>query len=492
MLNLINLKKLANSKLLATSLLSASLMGLLTTTTPASETPLEANGTISPSSFTKEDRVAKKIELEGTVTLDLSHLVETIVVPGELAKPQKLDILFLADNTASMQAPIANVRNNAQELLTLLNDTYGPDGEGYGPGGGDMQVGVAYYRADPSEYGCPGGVTCTKKWDKISWYWKKKNGVWKKRYKYYVRTINLSGEILRTQTKYSWDGTKDNYEEDFLRTKGQVEHRAYKLLEEVNGGDISDAVSAINQWEHKSEGDNFLWPEGNFFALHQAATNGAVTNSGYSTGKNTGWREDSDKKIIVMFGDAESVTRAIGLTETINALNDNDITVIAINVQDNGTPTEYQFNSDEQFYSPNPNAVTITSATNGEYANAYSNAIANSMVTLIGTAAMVDTSTTTEVYPEVNISFATVPDPLLPLGTFVDDKCTDPLGCVKYECIDPLGCDQVSHDESRRFKMTFQGNIPEDFVFDTVAVDASGNNITGAVSNNDINLLTID
>ena len=508
MLNLINVKKLKKSKFFASSLISVSFIGLLTSTTPASEPTPEASATIEPSSFTKEERVAQTVELERTVTLDLSELSQTIETPGESVIPEKLDVLFLADNTYTMQAPINDVIANASELLTTLNNTYGA------AAGGDMQVGVAFYRGDPTEYGNPGeifklsekpnkpdgssytlGVGAVPETYNIDYTFVESyyNSWGRLRYKYKKSITNSTGELISEEIIISRNYYTNSQLAGFSGSfsGAPVEHQAYQLLEAVDGGTIADAEAAISQWYSQAESDNNQYPEGNFFALHQAATSGAEI-SGYSTGYDTNWRADSDKRIIIIFGDAEAITSAVSLTETINALSNNNITVVAINVQDNGTPTWAEFNSDQQFYSTDENTTTITSATNGTYANSYSNEIASTMLNLIGTVAMVDTSTTTTVYPKVDINFSTIEDPLVPLATFVDDQCSDPVGCVKYECIDDLGCDQVSHDESRKFKMIFQGNIPEDYIFDTVAVDGSGNNITGAISNNDITIHSID
>ena len=448
------------------------------------ETTAESSGTIYPSSFIKDTAVAEIVELERTVTLDLSALA----TPSETAAPSKLDVLFIADNSGTMTNPINDVITEALGLLTTLDSTYQ-----------ELQVGVAFYRGDPEEYGNPGDVfevdpdgihsrliatgvaetytrTYTRTGDCGDNGWKTQ----------YLRTVtNASGEIVSEREICRENSQLNGHSVSW--SEAPEEHKAYQLLEPVNGGTIDDAMLAIQAWESHYESENNGYPEGNFFALHQAATSGDAV-SGYSTGYDTQWREDADKKIIVLFGDAKSITSTIGLTETINALNANNITVVAIGVQDSATPAGHLFNVSEQFYSSDENTTTITRATGGIYADANGTAMTETMLNLIGTTAVVTTYTT----PTIDINFSTVQDPLLPLGNFVNDTCTDPNGCVKYECIDPAGCLQVGHGESRLFKMTFQGNIPEDYIFNTVVVDGSGNNIDGAVSNNDLTIYGVD
>ena len=442
------------------------------------ETTTEPSGTITPSSFTQDTTLNKLVELERTVTLDLSALA----TPSGTAAPSKLDVLFLADTTGTMTSALTNVKANAQQLLTDLAATYT-----------DLKVGVAFYRGDPSVYG-----ESYRPW----WY----SG---------PTTYGQPGDVFAldsnpTPSTLGYGVSPENY----TNTGVPIEHQAYQLIKPVNDGDIdndgdtdiADASAAINLfWNSRLECDlsesdeNCEYPEGNFFALHQAATSGAPTNSEFATGYDTKWRDNAEMKLIVLFGDAESATRTIGLTETVNALNANNIKVVSIYVDRMEGDTDHTaynkpenaFNANEQFYSTDPNTTTITSATGGFYAEAYHDQMASTIADLIGTYAVVTTYTT----PTINIDFSTVQDPNLPLGNFDDDNftCTDPNGCIKYECIDEAGCEQVGHEEDRLFKIIFKGNIPEDYIFDTVVVDDdSGNTINGAVLNNDITIYGVD
>jgi hypothetical protein len=156
--------------------------------------PLSFAGSLSPSTYSNNIQVGQTVSVNRTVTLD----------PDTVGK---LDILFLADNTGSMGSAIANVKANAQSLLQGLSNTYS-----------DIQIGVAKYGSDPSEFNS-------------------------------------------SYAKYS-------------RSRA-----AYKLLEPVNGGTIQNSVAAINLWTASNGGD---WPEANFFALHQAATSGDSINGFYT------------------------------------------------------------------------------------------------------------------------------------------------------------------------------------------------------------------
>ncbi|MGK7894195.1 MAG: vWA domain-containing protein [Xenococcus sp. (in: cyanobacteria)] len=595
MLDFINFRKITKRKLIATSLLSASLVGLLATSAPADETALEVSGEVTPSSFTKDTRVANPVELERTVILDLKALA-TETETGNYIKPEKLDVLFLADNTGSMGAAIANVKAHATDLLEKLEAEYN-----------DVEFGVAYYRRDPREWGSRAysrkigqttetievtvqdtkkvvvdTVACTKTWKFNRVDPNRSN----KPYQYRLRTTDKSGKKLRDQWPWSNNGDLDGKTESctfnitkkvpvgeprtVTKTKKKNiyertprEYLSYKLLEAVDGGDKNDAVKAINKWKAIDTGD---WPEAGFFGLHQAATNGAPTpeypsNPGdskyanypgadvYSTGYNymlqgtsesydpadynenynTKWREDADMKLIVMFGDAQSHTKTITQADTIKALQDNGITVIMINVDtitgDPAKETELGLTVAADGLNGDDQASSIVAATNGKYSEVdndvlvellngppidYSNEYCSNLEELdlvctilgsVGDAAVVPEVVTT--YPKVNIDFNTNSfNPIdsktaeamsLSIGPFSENgQCIGYDTCVKYECTDPLGCDQVGHEEVRKFKMTFQGQLPAEYNFDTVVVDGSGKNINGTISTNAITIHNID
>lgn len=464
----------------------------------SNEATSETSGTVGPSSFSQDARVNQTVELERTVTLDLQALAKEEPT-GNYIKPEKLDVLFLADNTGSMGAAIANVKAHATDLLDKLEAEYT-----------DVEFGVAYYRRDPREWSSraydrkTGQTTetievtvqdtekvvvetlaCTKTWKFHRVDPNRSN----KPYNYRVRTTDQSGKKLRDQWSWSNDGdlhgktesctfniteeipvgeprteTKTKKKNIYERTPR--EFLSYKLLEAVDGGDKDDAVKAINRWKAIDKGD---WPEAGFFALHQAATNGAPTpeyssNPGdsknpnypgadvYSTGYNyllqgtaenynpadynekynTKWREDADMKLIVMFGDAQSHTNTITQADTIKALQDNGITVIMINVDTitgDDARESIGLNVAADGLDGDGQASGIVAATSGKYSEVdndvlvslldsdidYSDGYCSSLAELdlvctilssVGDAAVVPEVITT--YPKVDIDFKTI------------------------------------------------------------------------------------
>ena len=83
------------------------------------------------------------------------------------------------------------------------------------------------------------------------------------------------------------------------------------------------------------------WPEANFFALQQLATEGEITDrkgtsdKGFASGYKVGWREDAGR-VVVWFGDAPSHNTTVDRGEATRALLDNEILVTAINTQGKG------------------------------------------------------------------------------------------------------------------------------------------------------------
>ena len=583
MRNLINLKKLTKKRIIATSLLSASLFGLLTTSAPADETTTEtttasASGTVSPSSFTKDTRVAHTVELERTVTLDLEALIEKeVIATGNYIKPEKLDVLFLADNTGSMGPAIANVKAHAKDLLGKLEAEYS-----------DIEFGVALYRRDPQEWGSRfynrktgttnetievtiqdtetkvvDTIACTKTWK----FHRVDPNRTNKPFQYRVRTTDSSGKKLKDQWPWSndgdlagktesctWDITeKVNVGEARTETKTKKvnvyektprERLSYRLLEPVEGGNTNNAISAINKWKAIDKGD---WPEGGFFGLHQAATNGAPTpeyssNPGdskhpdypgadvYSTGYDyflqgtadnydpadynkafdTKWRDDADMKLIVMFGDAKSHTKTITQADTIQALKDNGITVVMINVDtitgDASKEDVLGMSVSNDGLDGDNQASDIVTATNGKYSNVdnnvlvellngppvdYSDSYCDSLSELdlvctilgsVGDAAVVPEVITTYSDPKIDIDFRTAA--LTPVPDLT----------IEYECIDELGCTNVGNNEERKFLMKVTGDIPADYDFKTEVFDPNNPAapVDGAIANNIIRILNID
>lgn len=402
-------------------------------------------GSVSPAAYEGDVGLTQTISVNKTVTVDPTD-IENVLNETTTTVDNKYDILFLADNTGSMGNAIGNVQTNAQSLLEQLSTTYN-----------DIQFGVARYYGDPKEQlvrvNNPGSAdeTVTRSWNySHSSY----NSSGRKRY-HYTYTLSGMGINETSNRVYSrYYGNEINY---YYELDPNAATKAYELQEGVNGGSVDDAISAINNWQASGGGD---LPEANLFALHQAATSGAATSDGLATAYNSNWRPDA-KKIIVWFGDASSHEYTVDKAEAIQALNDNDVTVVAINASNTTTSLTSGINSNSQ-------ASSIAEATNGEYAAVFSSNLTDSMLTLIGDAVS-NITTQTYVPGTVNLEFESTGD-------------TSGL-TVTYTCTDPLGCENVGGSESRNFRMDVTGNIPGTYNFDTVVTD-----IPGAIGANTINV----
>ena len=453
MINLTRLKKTT-----ATSVMAILMAGTLNVAPSISideadgDTYSTATGKVSPDSFSETIEQEQTISLEREITVNVDDIVETIVT----IKPEKLDVLFLADNTGSMGSAISNVQENAVDLLKELAAEYD-----------DIQVGVARYYGDPKEYGGPGDtVSVSVPTGKTTTYTYKGTytGKWERRRdggKYYIYDFVYEGGGKKyTWTSYFSERSHKYYggsyyseweSPEYKTVKKSTAEAAYELQEAV-GASIDDAVAAIDNWSASGGGD---WPEANFFALHQAATSGESIN-GYGTNYQTNWRSDA-KKIIVWFGDAKSHTDTLSQKDVIKALEENDISVIAINAGTSNHSLTNGINADSQ-------ASGIAEATDGEFASVYSSEVAETMASLIGEVAIEETTTTEGI---VDLVFASEGD-------------TDGLN-ITYTCTDDKGCEGVKNGESRKFTMEVTGDSYGIYEFKTIAV-----NIEGAVANNSI------
>ena len=194
---------------------------------------------------------------------------------------------------------------------------------------------------------------------------------------------------------------------------------------------VVDTQTAINGWFASGGGDG---PEANFYALHQAATNGANTPSGVGGGQSTGWRSDAGK-VIVWFGDAQSHTATVNQADTIAALQAEGVTVAAINTRSAG-------NGIDRF----GQASAITSATGGTLTNGVS-----------GSAATIDA-----ILNAVASATSTID---LTLATSGDTSGLD----ITFTCTDAAGCDDVTGGESRTFEMSVTGVTEGVYDFDVFA-----------------------
>lgn len=392
-------------------------------------------GSLTPAEYDARMGLTQTVSVEKNVTVDPSDV--KVINETTTTVDNKYDILFLADNTGSMGNAIENVQDNAQSLLRQLSDNYN-----------DIQFGVAKYYGDPKEYlvrvdnpGTPAD-TFTRKWEYTGSY-----GIGRsKKYNYNYTTSGLGkGETSTTKSYSTYYGTEVNY---YYQLDPDAVNQAYKLQEEVDGGNINDAVTAINSWEANGGGD---LPEANLFALHQAATSGGSTDEGLSTGLNTNWRSDA-KKIIVWFGDASSHEFSVDKAEAIRALNDNDITVVAINASNTTTSLTSGINTNSQ-------ASDIAERTNGKYAAVYSSNLTESMLNLIGDAV-------------TNITNRTVTASTVDLQ-FESEGDTSGV-TVTYTCTDTRGCNNVPGSESRTFRMDVTGTQVGTYNFNTVVTGVSG------------------
>ena len=108
---------------------------------------------------------------------------------------------------------------------------------------------------------------------------------------------------------------------------GEAPTTAYRL-QQVMTTDKTAIQDAINQWSASGGGD---WEEANFFAIQQAATEGAGTprDGTKATNQKTGWRSDA-AKVIVVFGDAPSWQKSVNEKELRQVLQDKGVHVVFI------------------------------------------------------------------------------------------------------------------------------------------------------------------
>ncbi len=418
------------------------------------------SGTISPDSYSATINEEETVTLERTIQVNVDDTVETEII----TKPGKLDVLFIADNTGSMGSAIDNVQEQASALLNNLDNTYG-----------DVEIGVARYFGNPDEYSTsqthryiPSGTTST--YERTAKYGNSTT-VFGTRYgprTYYLYNYELkkNGEVSSTYHRwqsssfhdryrssgYSYSWTAKDYKSVTVSGRGEL---AYELQEKVNGGSRSDALEAIDNWFASGGGDH---PEGNFFALHQAATSGDSIG-GFDTDYQTKWRPDA-KRLIVWFGDARAHTSVVSQTEAINALKDNDISVIAVNAYTNSSSIAYGIDYESQ-------ASSIADATGGLFSGSSTSSLAETIGTLIDEVATEVTTTTAN---SIDLNFESQGD-------------TNGLDII-YNCTDSLGCDEVKDGESRTFEMEVTGNTAGNYSFNTVVTG-----VDGAVASNSISVV---
>ena len=312
------------------------------------------------------------------------------------------DVVFLMDNTGSMSSMISSTRTNA---ATILNSISGGDERFEGI---DVQYGLATYWGDPLEYAgsggdttsyhCPSSFQYSGKTNTISldadtdyyldmidtwgdgWngnQWKLKQGgttlisrgsdfKWGKYKSGGIFSVETAGSYEATiepygPTKHWWGSSwwpywgyevrwrfcavGDDTEDDSTGFP-EIAGKAFKVNQVITETK-ADVISSMSEWSAFNQPPSYGgdWPEANYFALHQLATEGAITDGkcadaytgtctdmGYKTGDAIGWREESGK-VIVWFGDARSHCSTVDANEAIDALLAKNIVVAAINTK---------------------------------------------------------------------------------------------------------------------------------------------------------------
>ncbi len=225
------------------------------------------------------------------------------------------------------------------------------------------------------------------------------------------------------------------------------------------------AQAGINTWNASGGAD---FPEANFFALHQAATDGGATDgigatdTGVGGGESVDWRA-ATQKVVLWFGDASShptsasdTVDTVDQAEAIAALNAAGVTVIGLNT----TSAGFGIDTSGQ-------ATAVTDATGGALVNNF------------GSVPLADIVAT--ILDAVDVALGTVDISLFanPALAGLD---------IFYACTDALGCNNVAGGESRTLDMTVTGLAPGDYSYDTVlsgfpsVVEADRIIVTGASS----------
>lgn len=216
---------------------------------------------------------------------------------------------------------------------------------------------------------------------------------------------------------------------------------AYDVLQPITT-DKSAVQTGINGWRASGGGDT---PEANLYALQQAASEGAAGTNGVSSGEATGWRPGS-QRIVAWFGDAPGHQDTVDLNESISALTDAGVTVVAFN---NGSAG---FGIDSGLAGgtgdSRDQASAIVDATGGSLVNNFRSLGGDAFVD-----AIVDAITTASATLDL-----------------IFDTSGDLSGLdVAFTCTDPLGCTDVSGGESRTFRMDVAGVSPGTYDFTVFA-----------------------
>jgi len=220
---------------------------------------------------------------------------------------------------------------------------------------------------------------------------------------------------------------------------------AYDVLQTVTTSSAA-ATSAMSSWVASGGGDG---PEANFYALHQAATEGGptdgvgATDNGLGGGEATGWRAGA-QKVVLWFGDVSShptsaadSRNTVDQSEAIAALVDAGVTVIGLNSRGAGSGID-TFGQ----------ASAVTSATGGALVNSFAGVPISNIVSTISAAVTAGLSSV-----DINL---------------ISDPGSIPGLDVSYACADVLGCTDVGAGESRSLTMTVTGTAAGTYSYNTV------------------------
>ena len=229
---------------------------------------------------------------------------------------------------------------------------------------------------------------------------------------------------------------------------------AYDVITPLTASSAS-VTAGINSWFASGGGDG---PEANFYALHQAVTNGASTCPGLGSqagfcggsGEAVGWRPGASK-VILWFGDFSSHQNTVTMDNVKAVLAGSKL--VALNSSIAG------FGIDEDF------------ADGGQAGNQ-----ASSIITALGDDAAIFNDfasvSTAEIVATITTLVEDVTD-TIDLSLAVGSGDTSGLD-IAFTCTDALGCDDVPLGESRTFDMDIKALTPGTYDFTVIAPGVAG------------------
>lgn len=216
---------------------------------------------------------------------------------------------------------------------------------------------------------------------------------------------------------------------------------AYDVITPLTS-DLGAVTDGFNDWFASGGGDG---PEANFYALHQAVTDGASTSPGLGsapgffggTGEALGWRPEATK-VILWFGDVTSHQDTVTLDNVIDTLAGTKL--VALNSTSAGFGLDGNFADGGQAGNQASTIVEELGSDNAvlfnNFASVPSDEIAGSITALVE-----DVTDTVD------------------LSLIVGSGDTSGLN-VSFSCTDPLGCEAVPRGESRTFNMAIEALGP--------------------------------